>query len=79
MAIPGNPHRGEPGFPPLSPTRPRTRIKPPPRAGRGFTPRQDDMPPMNQPLGIPGGMPPEIVLPARCEGGAWRAERAHLR
>jgi len=62
MANPGNPDRGEPGFPPPSPARP-------PEPGQDSLPEpvgvplpwQDDMPPMNEPLSIPGGMPPEIV------------------
>jgi hypothetical protein len=63
MANPGNPEGGEPRFPPPSPTCPSALGEDPLPEPRGLPAVElDVVPPANKPLGIPGGMLPEIVF-----------------
>lgn len=75
-----DPNRGKPGFPPPSTALPLDPGEDPlPEPVGVLMPGHNDMPPMNEPLGIPGGMPPEIIPFGAIKEGAWSAARDNLR
>lgn len=62
MSNPGNPELPEPSFPLPSPAFPPEPDQPPLPAPLGVpTWEPEGIPFTNEPLGVPGGMPPEIV------------------